>query len=161
MPGRGRKEGDAGMLIAPENIVYDAAAEDFEQAIRAAGDLLVRSKAATDGYVDAMVDTARTMKYIVLAPGIAMPHARPEAGALGNGLSLVRLKKEVCFGHPENDPVRLVFGLVAVSEESHLDTMEQLAELLEDQSAMDRLFQAHSREEMVRVVGEFSDRQGV
>ena len=92
------------MIISPENIVFNAEANDYEQAIRAAGALLVRSGAAKPSYVDAMVEAAKTFKYIVLAPGVAMPHARPEMGALGNCLSLVRLRKEVCFGHPEMTP---------------------------------------------------------
>ena len=140
------------MIISPENIVFNAEANDYEQAIRAAGALLVRSGAAKPSYVDAMVEAAKTFKYIVLAPGVAMPHARPEMGALGNCLSLVRLRKEVCFGHPENDPVRLVFGLVAVSEESHLDVMESLAGLLGDDASMACLMNAHSREEMETVI---------
>ena len=52
------------MIISPENIVFNAEANDYEQAIRAAGALLVRSGAAKPSYVDAMVEAAKTFKYM-------------------------------------------------------------------------------------------------
>ena len=44
-------------------------------------------------YTEAMIDVVRDMgPYIVLAPGLAMPHARPEMGAKQVGTALVTLE---------------------------------------------------------------------
>jgi mannitol/fructose-specific phosphotransferase system IIA component (Ntr-type) len=52
-------------------------------------------------YVTAIVEQHRTLgPYYVLAPGLAMPHARPEEGK-GLGLSLLKLKQGVSFGAGE------------------------------------------------------------
>jgi PTS system ascorbate-specific IIA component len=49
-------------------------------------------------YVTAIVEQHHTLgPYYVLA-GLAMPHARPEEGAKGLGLSLLKLKQGVSFG---------------------------------------------------------------
>ena len=46
-----------------------------------------------------MIDVVRDMgPYIVLAPGLAMPHARPEMGAKQVGAALVTLEKPIDFG---------------------------------------------------------------
>lgn len=56
--------------------------KNWEEAVRLGGKLLEEDGAVEHSYIDAMVDTVKNMgPYIVIAPGIAMPHARPEAGA--------------------------------------------------------------------------------
>jgi len=95
---------------------------------------------------------SRALHYIVLAPGLAMPHARPECGALGNSLSVVKLKKPVPFGHPQHDPVSVVLGLVARSESEHLDVMEALADVLGEEGNIERMTGAKSVEELIAVL---------
>ena len=108
--------------------------------------------AAKESYVDAMVEMAKNYHYIVLAPGVAMPHARPDSGALGNSLSVVKLKQGVNFGHPEHDPVYIVLGLVALSESDHIDVMEALATFLGEDGNIDRLIQAKSYDELIEIL---------
>jgi PTS system ascorbate-specific IIA component len=69
--------------------------------------------------------------YAVLAPGVAMPHARPEDGAREAGLSIVILSEGVNFGSP-NDPVYLVIGFAAKDKTSHLKILQELALLLSE-----------------------------
>lgn len=63
--------------------------------------------------------------YFVIAPQIAIPHARPTDGVENSAVSLVVLKDGVNFGHAANDPVRLVFGLAATSSEAHLKVIQK------------------------------------
>ena len=87
-------------------------AETAEEAIRLAGELLAKAGAAEERYADAMVKSYRERgPYFVLAPHIALPHARAEDGVKEASVSLIRLKKPVVFGHAANDPVQLVFAL--------------------------------------------------
>lgn len=82
-------------------ISLDIEAEDAEQAIRAAGQLLVDSGAAEGSYVEAMVSAYRNNgPYIVIAPHIALPHAKAENGVREASVSFVRLRRPVAFGHP-------------------------------------------------------------
>ncbi len=46
------------------------------------------------------------------------------------------------FGHPYNDPVRVVLGVAAASNESHLQTVAELANIFNDSDAVDRLARA-------------------
>lgn len=123
------------MIICREAILIDNDAATAEDAILAAGNALVASGACSEAYVEAMLANYREFgPYFVIAPGLAMPHARPEQGAKQAQLSFVRLRQPVVFGHAENDPVRLVLGLSATGQDEHIALIQQLVTLLGDES---------------------------
>lgn len=107
------------------------AVTDWAHAIHQAGDLLVDLGVAEPRYVEACIGSVRERgPYIVLAPGLALAHARPEEGATGTGVTLVRLGEPVVFGHPANDPVDLVFAFATADPGAHLEMLRALATAL-------------------------------
>ena len=90
--------------------------------------------------------------YYVLAPGIAMPHARPEQGVNQLGLSMLLVKQGVNFNSQENDPVYLITLLAASDSTSHIEMLTQLAALFGESKDMQRIFQAQQRDEILAVV---------
>ncbi len=140
-------------LLTADRIALDVRASDWEEAVRASGDLLVQTGAATSEYIEAMVRNVREIgPYIVIAPGVAMPHARPEDGSIEVAISMVRLSTPVAFGHQANDPVDLVFALAAVDSEAHLTAIVQLSEFLGDQARVEALRRAASPDEALDVL---------
>ncbi|MFW5895059.1 MAG: PTS sugar transporter subunit IIA [Bacillota bacterium] len=130
-----------------------ATAKDRVEAIRLSGDLLVRNNLAKEAYSEGMIATLKEHgPYFVIAPGIAMPHARPEDGALEMGVSIVTLKEPVVFGHSSNDPVEIVIGLCAVDHEQHLELLSKVVDLLSDETLKEALLQAGSAQEMLNVI---------
>jgi len=93
--------------------------------------------------------------YIVVAPGVAMPHARPEDGAIATGMSLVTLKEPVVFGNPDNDPVRLVIGLAALDAQAHLHALATLVELLGDPEMVRQISRQLSAEAILGLMRTF------
>ena len=90
-----------------------------------AGAFLVDTDAVFPSYVDAMVRAVEELgPYMIVAPGIALAHARPEDGVKRMCMSLVRLASPVEFGSEANDPVDLVFAFGAVDKEAHLQAPE-------------------------------------
>jgi mannitol/fructose-specific phosphotransferase system IIA component (Ntr-type) len=77
--------------------------------------------------------------YVVVAPGIALLHARPEGNVKRICMSLLTLEPSIPFGHPENDPVDIAVALGGVDEESHIQALAQLAELLSDDATVARI----------------------
>ncbi|WP_125706012.1 PTS sugar transporter subunit IIA [Lacticaseibacillus daqingensis] len=97
------------------------------------GRLLERGGYASAAYTEAMrASFALNGAYFVIAPGIALPHARPEAGALANGLSVLTLAHPVDFGNRANGPVRLVIGLSATGAGDHLAMLQAVVATLGD-----------------------------
>ena len=130
---------------------YEASNRD--EAVKASGQLLVDSGLAKQSYVDGMLENVEVNgTYIVIAPGIAMPHARPETGALDIGLSIVTLKEPVVFGHPQNDPVNIVVGLCAVDHQSHLKALSELVEILGNEEKITQIKTAETAEDIMTII---------
>src|SRR5690606_5775284 len=77
--------------------------------------------------------------YVVIAPGLALAHARPGPDVLADGLAVVTLGTGVSFGHPHNDPVRVVIGLAIRTAEDHLASVAALANVFNDSNAIAEL----------------------
>jgi len=135
--------------LAEGSISVRATASNWKQAIELAGDALVASERTTTQYTEAMVQAFEELgPYMVIAPGIALAHARPSEAVLGTGLSLITLSEPVVFGSEANDPVTLVIGLAAVDHDSHIDLMAALSDLLMDVMKVNMLLQAENVEQV-------------
>jgi len=118
-------------LIVQEAIRAKLDLESRDEVIYQAGDLLVQAGAVEPGYVKAMKRVMDELgPYCVIAPGIALLHARPEDGVIRTCLSLITLKTPVAFGHSSNDPVDIAFALGAIDKRSHIEALAELAEFL-------------------------------
>lgn len=126
-----------------------AHAATWQDAITRAGEVLVEIGATTPAYTDRMISVVDEFgAYIVIAPGLALSHARPGADVTGNGLSVVTLAEPVPFGNPHNDPVSVVLGLALTSAENHVTTVAQLANIFNDPAAIPAIIAATSPEEV-------------
>ena len=135
--------------LAEGSISVRATASNWKQALELAGDALVRSNRTTPQYTEAMVQAFEELgPYMVIAPGIALAHARPSEAVLGTGLALITLSEPVVFGSEANDPVQLVIGLAAVDHDSHINLMASLSELLMDVMKVNMLLKAENVEQV-------------
>ncbi|MGZ4119445.1 MAG: PTS sugar transporter subunit IIA [Actinomycetota bacterium] len=117
---------------------------DWEHAIRAVCAPLVEAGAITENYADRCVEIVHEQgPYIVVAPGIALAHARPEDGARELALGAITLAEPVAFGHPSNDPVNLVLVFASPDKEAHVGLLASLARHL-TQGLGERLLAAAS-----------------
>lgn len=129
--------------FAPNSIAVGVVVDSREAAIVAVGGLLEASGRTTTGYAGEMLAVLDELgPYFVIAPGIAIAHARPSESVLSAGLSLAVLAEPVEFGSDHNDPVRLVFGLCAKDHDGHIEVLAGLAEVLSDDSQVKFLLNA-------------------
>lgn len=144
--------GDQGLAAAfgPGSIAVGVAAADWREAVAAAADLLVASGRVEPSYGAACIEAVERLgPYIVIAPGIALAHAKPTTAMTHSpGLSLAVLAEPVEFGNRANDPVRLVFALAATDHDSHIELMSAFAERMGDQDCVNSLLNARSAEEI-------------
>mgnify|MGYP000574838759 CR=1 FL=1 len=140
-------------ILSKENVLAKVSVKDWIEAIKVAGSLLLKKGCAEPRYIDAMINYCKQYNaYIVIAPGIAMPHARPENGAKNICISIITLEKPVKFGHPENDPVSIVIAFTAVDKKSHLGVLQELAELLADGNTVKGIKNAKSNDELLSII---------
>lgn len=145
-------------LLSEDNISFHYPAETWEDVIRHGGQLMVDAGFTDPTYTEAMIDVVRDMgPYIVLAPGLAMPHARPEMGAKQVGTALVTLEKPIDFGSPENDPVSVAVFLCAPNKEEHIQLLTDIATLFEDEEFLDAAVNFESIEDVQAFLSEHLD----
>jgi PTS system ascorbate-specific IIA component len=135
-------------------IEVGATADDWRAAVRLAGAALVRSGAALPAYEDEMIRMIEEHgPYVVIAPGLALAHARPGPTVLADGLAIVTLASPVAFGHPHNDPVSVVLGLAVARADQHLAAVAALANVFNDSDAIASLAAAATIDDVQRIMG--------
>ena len=145
-------------LLSEDNVSFHYPAETWEDVIRHGGQLMVDAGFTELTYTEAMIDVVRDMgPYIVLAPGLAMPHARPEMGAKQVGTALVTLEKPIDFGSPENDPVSVAIFLCAPNKDEHIQLLTDIATLFEDEEFLDAAVNFESIEDVQAFLSEHLD----
>lgn len=67
-------------------------------------------------------------------------------------MSIITLKNPIVFGHPSNDPVRLVIGLSAVDSQTHLKALSELVDILEKEECVNSILAANSSKEVMEII---------
>ncbi len=140
-------------LLTPETVRACVSVSSWQEAVERVGELLVATGSTEPTYIEAMKRVLRELgAYAVLAPGVVLLHARPEDGVRRPCLALMTLATPVPFGHSENDPVDIVLAMGAVDKQAHLKALQQLAHLLGDAAALQRLRTADSDRQLLSVL---------
>ena len=142
--------------LTPDTIHIRHDITDWREAVKASAEPLLVNGTITADYVEAIFAQHEKLgPYYVLAPGIAMPHARPEEGAKGLGLSLLTLPHGVKFNSEDNDPVYSVVMLAAPDKHSHIELISELAELFSSEDEMQKIFAAKDIKTIQDIISKF------
>lgn len=138
----------------PESaIVIGAHAADWRAAVTLAAEALSASGAAKPEYAREMIRMIDEHgPYVVIAPGLALAHARPGPEVLADGLSVVTLAEPVRFGHPHNDPVSVILGLSILTADRHLAVVAAVANIFNDSTAIADLAAATTTAEVQAIM---------
>lgn len=137
-------------LLDSGNIEVHTRAKDWEDAVRICGKMMIDSGNCSPEYVDAAIQNHKEIgPYYVIAPGIAMPHAKPENGMLKTGYAVMTLSEPVNFGDEDNDPVDLLIFAGAINREEHnSEVVPEIAELCDSGKHIEAIRQAENREQI-------------
>jgi mannitol/fructose-specific phosphotransferase system IIA component (Ntr-type) len=140
-------------LLPKDRIAVSVQAADWESAVRAVGKLMIDTGVVEERYIEGMINTTKELgPYIVIAPGVAIPHARPEDGVLKPCLAFAKLSTPVEFGNKDNDPVSILFGLGALDHEQHVSALQKIAEILMDETKIHNLMNAETVEDVSNIL---------
>ncbi|PSB05952.1 PTS fructose transporter subunit IIA, partial [filamentous cyanobacterium CCP2] len=125
--------------LGKNSIQLNAQAANKADAIRQAGELLIRNGNMKPGYIDSMMNREK-VAHTYLGNGIAIPHGLPHDRdlILETGISVVQVPKGVEWNPGE--VVYLVVGIAAKSDE-HIEVLSNLTQVLDDEAAVHRLAQ--------------------
>lgn len=140
-------------ILTIESMRAKVHAESWQEAATMVGELLVKSNKVTPEYVRKMIQSLVEIgPYVVIAPGIALLHARPENGVLEPCVGLITLDEPVAFGHSENDPVDIVFAFGAIDKDSHIPALQQLSEKIGNLQIIEKIRTAKSDKELLEAL---------
>ncbi|WP_455818609.1 PTS mannitol transporter subunit IICBA [Pseudomonas cerasi] len=135
--------------LSASNVFLGNHADNKEQAIRFAGEQLVKGGYVEPEYVAAMLEREKlTPTY--LGESIAVPHGTVEAKdrVLKTGVVFCQYPAGVHFGEEPDDIARLVIGIAARNNE-HIQVITSLTNALDDDSVIARLATTSSVQEVL------------
>ncbi|MDR7343828.1 PTS system mannitol-specific IIC component [Pantoea alhagi] len=135
--------------LGASNVFLGQHAASKEEAIRFAGEQLVKGGYVEPEYVEAMLEREKlTPTY--LGESIAVPHGTVEAKdrVLKTGVVFCQYPQGVRFGEEEDDIARLVIGIAARNNE-HIQVITSLTNALDDDSVIERLANTTSVQEVL------------
>jgi PTS system mannitol-specific IIA component len=139
-------------ILSKERIVLQARASDKAEAIRKAGELLVKTGCVLPEYVDGMLKREESMS-TSLGNGVAIPHGVYENRdhILHTGISVLQLSDGVDW--EEGERIFMVIGIAAAGDE-HVGVLSNLAEVIDDEEALAELLKTTDPDVVVRYLGE-------
>lgn len=139
--------------ILDGNIQIADSVPDWKESVRVAGKPLLQKNIITENYMAAMIESIEKLGfYVIIREKLAMPHARPEEGAIGTGVSLLKLNEPVYYG---DSKVQLVFVLATKDANSHLEILMQLMELFQDDESIEKLINSKDYDEILEIIKKY------
>lgn len=144
-------------LIENHSIKLHQSASNWEEAIKIGTDLLLQAGTIEPRYYDNIISKIKEMgPYIILAPGLAMPHARPEEGVIKTSFALVTLKEPVFF-EGEEEGVRVLLTLAGSDSDQHMQGLMEITQVLDDPDSetgvdLEKILRCQSAEDVYAVI---------
>lgn len=144
-------------LIENNSILLNQSAANWEEAIKIGTDLLVKAGTIEPRYYDNIISKIKEMgPYIILAPGLAMPHARPEEGVIKTSFALVTFDTPIYF-EGEDEPVHVMLTLAGSDSDQHMQGLVEITQVLDDPDSdtgvdLDKIRRCKTSEEVYAVI---------
>jgi ascorbate PTS system EIIA or EIIAB component len=144
-------------FIKIENLKIRSEAMDAYTALREVGKLLVDAQSVKSQYIDNMISSYQVFgPYFVIAPGVAIAHAKPDESVNRDDIALMICHSPVIF-NSHNDPVTMLFGLCATGSHQHMEVLMKVANLLSDTEAQKRIMSVNDEEELFELLNNLSE----
>ncbi len=136
-------------IFTEENIILDVKVSSKEDAIKMAGELLVKRGYVEDRYVSGMLEREKLISTYI-GMGVAIPHGEGsfKDSVKKSGIVLLQVKDGVDFG---DEKAYLVFGIAGVGNE-HIKILSSIATTIEDKTMVEKLISTNSKKEVIDII---------
>ena len=138
-------------IVTKDLIIASGAATTRDEAIREAGNLLLKADAVTPAYVEAMVERERSIT-TYMGSYLAIPHGTNESKETikHSAVSLVRYVNPIDW---DGNEVRIVVGIAGVNNE-HLGILSKIAIIFSDETEAKKMLEASIFDELYQLLGD-------
>lgn len=118
-------------LLPLKNIMVNVAASDWKSALAKAGQILVDNGYVKKSYSQSLISSfERFGSYMIIADGVAIPHAKNENNVFKTGMALLTLKNEVYA--PDGRALKMILAFASLDNAEHLEALTQFYNLITD-----------------------------
>ena len=138
-------------IVTKDLILASGSATTKEEAIREAGNLLLKADAVTPAYVEAMLERERSIT-TYMGSYLAIPHGTnvSKEAIRHSAVSLVRYVDPIDWDGHE---VRIVVGIAGVNNE-HLGILSKIAIIFSDEVEAKKMLEATTVDELYQLLGD-------
>ena len=133
--------------------------DSWQDAIRASYEPLLQKGIVEECYINNVIECVNKYgPYIVLVPGIAMPHSSEGSeGCNGTAIAFMKVNDDVDFDpNDEEKKAKLFFSLASLDHDAHLKGIQDLMEVLMDEDIVAALMEATCEEDLKAIIEKFS-----
>lgn len=142
--------GDNGIVITQEQSL------SVDAALELTCSSLINNGKVKPSYLEAIKQKHKEIgAYYVLAPKIAMPHARPEDGVNEASLQVTVFKNGVDLESDDNGDVYFSITLAAMDSDSHIQTIMALSELFQNDEDIEAIIAADNQSEIASILEKY------
>ena len=139
-------------FLNKENVEFIEKVENWEEAIRKSGEILVRNNISNKRYVEEMVRTIRKFgAYIIIEEGIAIPHAPISENVFKTGIGLLVVKERVYF--PNGKGANIFMSFAAKDRSGHEIILKDLFELITKHKFIEKISKIRKYDELEKYFG--------
>jgi PTS system ascorbate-specific IIA component len=139
-----------GELIRNKRVRFRQSIPTWQEAIRDAAEPLLEEGVIDERYIQAMIRSVdENGPYIVIAPSLAIPHARSDGGGVfGTAISFMKVEEPVHFSDSSEQDATLFFVIASEGHDAHLPLLKSLVLELSDDRIMEGLIKVKDIEEL-------------
>jgi PTS system mannitol-specific IIC component len=137
-------------ILRVEGILLNQEIATKDQAIRMAGELLVKNGYVKEEYIEEMLKREE-ISTTYIGNDIAIPHGTENAKneVLESGISVIQVPNGVDFN---GEKARVIFG-IAGKDNTHLEILSNIAILCSDMENVEKIVAAKSKDEILALLG--------
>lgn len=135
-------------IIDHNNFAICESFDNWESAIRASVRPFINNGLVKEAYADRVVGMVHEYgPYICICPHVAIPHAMAPELILTKEpvISFMKVNQPVAFSDKPYEQAELFFALATPSNEQHLEELQVLVNLLEQEGVIEKLLEAKTR----------------
>lgn len=149
-------------LVEQNRCIFADRVQNWQEAIRLSCRPLIEQGIVYESYSEELIENVNKHgPYIVLMPGLAMPHTM--AGSQGvkcQGISFLKVKEPVSFDPDDPDKDASVFFTLAVKDSSsHLKTMRRLFKILSNEDLFEELLNVSCTDDLLMLNDKYNLQQ--
>ena len=137
-------------IIKRGNFTVCESFENWETAVKASVQPFINNGLVKEAYADRVVEMVHEYRpYICICPHVAIPHAMAPELVLTKDpvISFMKVNQPVAFSDKPHEQAELFFALATPSSEQHLEELQVLVSLLEQEGVIEKLLLAKTKKD--------------